>query len=39
MEGVFWTIVVYVFVVGTLATVAAAFARMFGLGQSHRPQH
>ena len=41
MEEVFWTLVVYVFVVGTLATVAFALARMFGLGHDrhHRPQH
>ena len=40
MEEAFWTIVVFVFVVGTLATVAFALGRMFGLGADrHRPQH
>lgn len=39
METVFWTIVVYVFVIGTLATVAYALARMVGFGQRQRPQH
>lgn len=38
MEGVFWTIIVYAFVAGTLVTVAYAFARTFGLGQRRRPQ-
>jgi hypothetical protein len=35
---IFWTIVTYAFVVGTLAVVAIGLARMFGAGQ-HRPQH
>lgn len=34
----FWTIVVFAFVVGTLAFVGFAVARMFGAGH-WRPQH
>jgi hypothetical protein len=37
MEEVFWTIVVYAFVVGVLATAAYSTYRIFGGG--HRHQH
>jgi hypothetical protein len=37
---VFWTIVTFAFVVGTLAVVAFAIARAFGFGRDrHLPQH
>jgi hypothetical protein len=37
---IFWTIVVFAFVVATLVTVAFAIGRAFGLGQDQRqPQH
>ena len=40
MEEVFWTIVTFVFVFGTLGIVAYALARMFGFGhEEHRIQH
>ena len=35
--SIFWTIVVYIFVIGTLATVALALVKLFGGGP--RPQH
>jgi hypothetical protein len=37
MEEVFWTIVVYAFVAGVLATVVFATLSILGLG--HRNQH
>jgi len=37
---VFWTIIVFAFVVATLAIVAFAIVRAFGFGQDHhQPQH
>jgi hypothetical protein len=35
--GIFWTLIVYLFVVGTLAAVMFGVFRMLGGG--HRPQH
>ena len=40
MTAVFWTIVVYVFVVATLGIVVYSLVRMFGIGSDHhQPQH
>lgn len=41
MAVVFWTIVVYVFVVATIGVVGYALARVLGIGSDdhHQPQH
>ena len=40
MTAVFWTIVVFVFVVSTIGIVGYAIARVFGIGgDHHQPQH
>lgn len=40
MAGVFWTIVVFVFVVATIGIVGYAIGRTFGIGSDHhQPQH
>jgi hypothetical protein len=36
MEEVFWTIVVYAFVVGVLTTVVFATLSIFGVGHHHQ---
>ena len=37
---IFWTIVVFAFVIATLGIAAYAIARAFGFGQDHhQPQH
>lgn len=36
---IFWAVISLAFVIGTLAMVAFATLRMFGVGHWHRPQH
>jgi NADH:ubiquinone oxidoreductase subunit 3 (subunit A) len=40
MAAVFWTIVVFVFVVATIGIVGFVIARVLGIGSDHhQPQH